>query len=185
MQDLTVSVNLSTRQLMQADLLTSVNRILERTELPAQNLKLEITETAMLQDMENTIPRLQALRNMGIRIAMDDFGTGYSSMSYLNLLPLDTLKIDRAFVQKIGSTEDADAIVKTMVNLGKMLGLKVTSEGIETNEQSDYVSSLGCDNGQGYLFARPLNDLALEDFIVGYAEAKPSAPQDGVARGAV
>ncbi len=153
---MTISVNLSARQLQQKTLLPEVVQILKETQLNPLSLKLEITESVMMLDSETTIPRLHQLRALGIHLAVDDFGTGYSSMSYLSSLPIDTLKIDRAFVNNMARNPEDLAIVRAIVSLAKTLNLRITSEGIETREQLEQLHRLGSDQGQGYYFDRPL-----------------------------
>lgn len=153
---LMISVNLSARQLQQQTLLAEVVQILKETQLNPLSLKLEITESVMMLDSETTIPRLHQIRALGIHLAVDDFGTGYSSMSYLSSLPIDTLKIDRAFVNNMDRNPEDLAIVRAIVSLAKTLNLRITSEGIETREQLAQLHSLGSDQGQGYYFDRPM-----------------------------
>ncbi len=171
---LTVSVNLSARQLQEPDLVERVASVLSETGLSADFLKLEITETVMVGNSDTTIPKLHALKALGIRLAVDDFGTGYSSMAYLSRLPLDTLKIDRSFIEKMGKHGSDEAIVRAIVGLAKTLNLCITSEGIETAEQLAELKTLGCDQGQGFLFSRPLPKSAVEAFF----EAQPTAGQN-------
>ena len=153
-----ISVNLSARQIQQEHLVDEVARILRETGMAPERLKLEITESVMMSDSEATLGKLHALKALGVKLAVDDFGTGYSSMAYLSTLPIDTLKIDRSFVNKIGAHPESEAIVRTIVSLAKVLNLQVTSEGIETAEQHTYLQDLDCDWGQGYLFAHPLTE---------------------------
>ncbi|MGI4790254.1 MAG: putative bifunctional diguanylate cyclase/phosphodiesterase, partial [Janthinobacterium lividum] len=161
---LTISVNLSIRQLQQADIVDRVRRVLERTGLRPSCLKLEITEGVMMDDAEAAAGKLRSLKALGIHLAVDDFGTGYSSMAYLSRFPVDTLKIDRAFVQKVGDV-DGLAIIHAIVDLAKSLKLSITSEGIETEEQRESLRVLGSDRGQGYLFAKPLPRSAFEALL--------------------
>jgi len=156
-----MSVNLSARQFSQAGLVDEVAALLAATGLPPQALELEITESVVMDETEAGIARLHALRDLGVRLVLDDFGTGYSSLSYLRRLPLDAIKIDRSFVMGLGTAE-ADArssdlpIVQAVIALAHALGIEVVAEGIETPEQLRLLRSLGCDRGQGFLFARPL-----------------------------
>lgn len=168
---LTVSVNVSARQLKMPDFVVQVVQVLNETGLEAACLKLEITESAMMQETEVTIGKLHALKALGIRLAVDDFGTGYSSMAYLSSLPIDTLKIDRAFVGKMSRHAEDAAIVRAIVMLAKTLNLHITSEGIETMEQLAHLRALGCDHGQGYYFSHPLPADQLQAFLA--AEAAP------------
>jgi diguanylate cyclase (GGDEF)-like protein/PAS domain S-box-containing protein len=153
---LQVSVNLSPRQFEHPDLLADVKDTLERCGLPAQSLRLEITEGVIMRNTESSIRTLQRLKELGVRLAIDDFGTGYSSLSYLKMLPLDVLKIDRSFVRGIGQDSEDDAIVKAIISMAKSLGLAVTAEGVETDEQAKLLKKWSCEKGQGFLFSRPL-----------------------------
>lgn len=159
---LMMSVNLSIRQMMEPHLVDEVASILQETGLASHLLKLEITESMMLQDTAATIETMTALQELGIRLAIDDFGTGYSSMSYLSQLPLNTLKIDRSFINRIGVSGGDEAIVRTILSLARTLRLSVTCEGIETQEQLTYLQELGCDLGQGYLMHKPLPSEQIE-----------------------
>ncbi len=150
-----MSVNLSARQFMQADLVGDVANVLAETGLDAGSLDLEITESVLMDQSETGIRTLRRLRALGVRLVLDDFGTGYSSLSYLKHLPLDTIKIDRSFVA--GIEEKADrSIVEAVVALAHGLGIGVVAEGIETERQAERLLALGCDLGQGYLFSRPV-----------------------------
>ena len=153
---LVMSVNLSGRQFQNPGLVDQITRILRETGLEPSALKLEITESVLMQDAESTASRMRALTDIGVRFAIDDFGTGYSSLSYLRRFPVDTLKIDRSFVEGLGADAQALAIVRSIVALAKALNLSVTGEGVETPAQHAQLRELGCDRGQGYLFARPL-----------------------------
>lgn len=177
---LTVNVNLSARQLQQSDIVECVSQVLSETGLAAAYLKLEITESVMVQNTDATIPKLHQLKEIGVRLAVDDFGTGYSSMAYLSSLPLDTLKIDRSFVGKIGGHEEDEAIIRAIVTLAKTLNLHITSEGIETQGQLAQLKELGCDRGQGYLFAQPLPGDALGELLAsGWSVALASLEGEG------
>ncbi len=153
---LIVSVNLSARQFTQPDLAASVAAVLTESHLPAASLELEITETVAMSDAPTTGVTLRALRELGIRLGLDDFGTGYSSLAYLSQMALDTLKIDRAFVTGLSIPGANTAIIAAIAALAHGLGLEVTAEGIEEPDQLAAVIELGCDRGQGFLFATPL-----------------------------
>ena len=163
--DLVMSVNLSARQLNDPELVPEVRRILHETGVDPRCLKLELTETAIMADVTTTSVTLRELKALGLALAIDDFGTGYSSLSYLKRLPLDTLKIDRSFVDGLGTDPQDTAIVRTVIALAKSLRLEVTGEGVETVEQSRQLQALGCDRGQGYLFARPLTPAAVSEAL--------------------
>jgi diguanylate cyclase (GGDEF)-like protein/PAS domain S-box-containing protein len=158
---LTISVNLSVRQLQSETLMSDVRHALEVTGLPASTLVLEITESLMLSDTDFAMQQLDALKSLGIRLAMDDFGTGYSSLSYLSRFPVDILKMDRSFV----SGDENEALTSAIIALGASLSLDVVAEGIELPEQASSLEALGCEIGQGFLFARPMDSAALVDFL--------------------
>jgi EAL domain-containing protein (putative c-di-GMP-specific phosphodiesterase class I) len=153
--DLRVAVNLSPRQFRQADLVATIRAILEETGAHASQLELEITESIAMHDPESSRALLQKLSDLGISIAIDDFGTGYSSLAYLKRFPIDHLKIDQSFVHGIPADEDNNNIVRSIIALGKSLGLTVTAEGVETEAQRAFLEAEGCDEMQGYLHSRP------------------------------
>ncbi len=151
-----ISVNLSARQFEQPYLVEIVNQILEETELKASDLELEVTESLLMGDIERSVKTLKQLRELGICLALDDFGTGYSSLNYLKRFPVNMLKIDRSFVQDVTSNPDSAAVTDAIIALAKSLRLNITAEGIETQEQLDYLQMRGCDEGQGFYFSRPV-----------------------------
>ena len=159
--DLEVAVNLSARQFQQPDLTEQIRAVVTETGLPPHVLEIELTESTVMENAERAVEVLRTLRAIGIRISVDDFGTGYSSLSYLRKLPISSLKIDRSFIADIGVDPDDDAIVRTIIALGKALRLEEIAEGIETEAQAEFLTRHGCNLGQGYLFARP---MAAEDF---------------------
>jgi diguanylate cyclase (GGDEF)-like protein len=152
---LSLSVNLSARQVAQADLLERIKDALEQSKLSPHHLKLEITESVVMENAEAAAQMLKQLRALGVQLSIDDFGTGYSSLSYLHRFPLNYLKIDRSFVMRM-TTDNDNAIVKTISTLAHNLGMQVIAEGIETEEQHQGLKELGCEYGQGYLFSRPV-----------------------------
>ncbi len=149
-----MSVNVSSRQFLQPDFVETVRAVLRETGFPAEQLKLEITETVLMDSARVVTERLEALRGLGVQISLDDFGTGYSSLSYLHRFPVDVLKIDRAFVQQLGGPQHQ--ITEAIVRLCQGLGLVAIAEGIETREQLRLLRALGCDYGQGFLFSPPV-----------------------------
>ncbi|MBI9044300.1 MAG: EAL domain-containing protein [Anaerolineaceae bacterium] len=157
---LRVAVNVSPVQMLHHDFIDKVERILKTNGISAENLTIEITESMFMQDIEDTVERLKHLRRLGAHVDVDDFGTVYSSLAYLRTLPLDTLKIDKTFIDDLSATShgniDPAALVKAIITLGHGLNLKVLAEGIETQHQLDMLQSLGCDLAQGYLFAKPV-----------------------------
>jgi diguanylate cyclase (GGDEF)-like protein/PAS domain S-box-containing protein len=162
---LDLAVNVSARQLRQKDFVEQVLTILDRTGADPTKLKLELTESHLLTEVEDTIEKMVALNKKGVKFALDDFGTGYSSLSYLKRLPLEKLKIDRSFVTDVLIDSNDAAIAKTIVTLAKSLGLKVIAEGVETKEQCDFLADSGCHWYQGYLFSRPLPLVAFEEYL--------------------
>ena len=151
-----MAVNLSARQLDQPGFAIEVGEVLADTRFPAHGLTVEITEQVFMHESPHVLENLQALRDMGVRIAIDDFGTGYSSLSYLQRFEVDTLKIDKAFIDDVGQGGRASALVQGIIGIAHTLGLDVVAEGIESEEQRERLRTLRCDLGQGYLFARPL-----------------------------
>jgi EAL domain-containing protein (putative c-di-GMP-specific phosphodiesterase class I) len=149
-------VNLSLKQFRHGDLADQLIAILKDLRFPTERLKLEITESAVMLNLDKALEILQRLRGAGIRLAMDDFGTGYSSLSYLSRMPLDTLKIDRAFVCRIGQSGPGEDILRTIATLSHALSMDVVAEGVETTQQAEFLQKIGCEYGQGYLFAKPL-----------------------------
>src|SRR5687767_15302734 len=147
-----VSVNLSVRQCAQTDLVQRVAEVLQSTGLDASTLKLELTESMIVEDAKSTSDMLSELRALGVQVQIDDFGTGYSSLGYLQKLPIDTLKIDRTFVSRLGIDGSGLEIVRTILALAHDLGMKVVAEGIETEDQLSKLKSMQCEYGQGYLF---------------------------------
>jgi len=156
MAPLRVSVNLSPRQFRQPNLVEMVDQTLRETGMAPQFLELEITETSMMRNVESAIQTLRGLQALGVQIAIDDFGTGYSSLSYLKNFPISTLKIDQSFVRDAVTDRADAAIVKTIIALGHSLELTVKAEGVETEEQLEFLRRLECDEMQGYLFSKPL-----------------------------
>jgi diguanylate cyclase (GGDEF)-like protein/PAS domain S-box-containing protein len=154
--DLTVSVNLSAKQLLQPHLVDQTKKLLRETGLPPEALKLEITESAVMADPAAAAEMLQQIKSLGIRLAIDDFGTGYSSLSYLHRFPLDTLKIDRSFISGVGEGGDGMEIARTIMPMAKNLRLDVVAEGVETMEQVALLKRLQCKYAQGYYFSKPL-----------------------------
>jgi diguanylate cyclase (GGDEF)-like protein len=163
--ELTLSVNVSGRQLDHDELVDDVRDALEEAALDPALLTIEITETQLMRDPDATARRLTALKALGVSVAVDDFGTGYSSLAYLRRFPIDSLKIDRSFVNTIGNTKESTALIHTLVQLGKSLGLQTVGEAIEEQVQLRHLQREDCDYGQGFLFARPLDADAVTEFL--------------------
>ena len=156
-------MNLSARQFLEHDIVSTVRTVLDETGLPPASLVLEITESGLMRRTASTIARLGALRDLGAHLAIDDFGTGYSSLSYLERFPIDILKIDRTFVSSTGA--NASPIARAVIDLGRTLDLEVVAEGIEHAEQARWLADLGFRYGQGFLYARPVGPAALEALL--------------------
>jgi diguanylate cyclase (GGDEF)-like protein/PAS domain S-box-containing protein len=165
MAHLTLSVNVSARQFHQPDFVSTVFAALDDSGADPKKLKLELTESVLLNDIENIVTRMTTIKSRGIGFSLDDFGTGYSSLSYLKRLPMDQLKIDPSFVRDIYTNSDDAAIAQTIVALAKNMGLSVIAEGVETEEQRGRLAENGCHQYQGYLFSHPLPLLDLERFL--------------------
>ncbi len=162
-----MSVNISSKQFLRPSLIDDIKKILDETGLPPDQLKLEITETALMEDFHETIPLIHRLKDFGVQIVIDDFGTGYSSMSYLQQLPIDTLKVDQSFISRIENNNDDENknIVETIVSLAHKLGLQVVAEGVETAEQQSILSNMKCQLAQGFLFSEPLEKKKMDALI--------------------
>jgi diguanylate cyclase (GGDEF)-like protein len=151
-----IAVNVSAMELRDKEFAATVRSILTETRLESHYLELELTETFLMQDSQATATVLETLKDIGVRIALDDFGTGYSSLSYLKRFPIDTLKIDRSFVCNIATDPDDACIVSAVIGMGEGLHMRVVAEGVETEEQLEYLQEQNCPEGQGYYFSRPL-----------------------------
>jgi EAL domain-containing protein (putative c-di-GMP-specific phosphodiesterase class I) len=162
---LSISVNLSGRQFAHSNLLEQITRILDATGLDPRSLKLEITESIVMDNVESAAVTLDKLRALGVELSIDDFGTGYSSLSYLHRLPIDTLKIDRSFVSRVGENNENKEIVRTIIMLAQNLGMGVIAEGVETTAQLDRLRELGCQCVQGFLVSRPLASAMAEKLV--------------------
>jgi diguanylate cyclase (GGDEF)-like protein/PAS domain S-box-containing protein len=163
---LTMNVNISSKHFMSPTLLDDIKEILSRTGLPPEQLKLEITETALMQDADETIRLVHRLKDYGLSLVIDDFGTGYSSLSYLQRLPIDTLKVDRSFVSRIKTEPDGNRnIVEAIISLAHRLNMVVVAEGVETEEQLGILIDMNCQFGQGFLFSSPLSKPNVDELI--------------------
>jgi diguanylate cyclase (GGDEF)-like protein/PAS domain S-box-containing protein len=160
-----ISVNLSGKQFAQSDLIEQVKSIIADTRLNPRGLKLEITESVVMENIETATQMLQQLRDLGVQLSIDDFGTGYSSLSYLHRFPIDTLKIDKSFVMKMIDNNENIEIVRTIIMLAQNLGMDVIAEGVETKEQLAVLRKLKCEKGQGYYFSKPLEKNAAETLL--------------------
>ena len=164
---LTISVNLSAKQFLQPNLVEDIRKLLSELNLPAEALKLEITESTVMGDPTGAVAMLQQIKSLGIRLAIDDFGTGYSSLSYLHRFPLDTLKIDRSFISGMGDDGEGMEIARTILPMANNLRLDVVAEGVETVQQVLLLKKLQCKYGQGYYFSRPLSAEGTKALLAG------------------
>lgn len=180
LKDLVISVNVSPAQLRQPTFASFVEETLGRHGLEPKQLVLEVTESLMMQSSGAGQQELRDLAGKGVRIAIDDFGTGYSSLSYLRILPCDFLKIDRSFVMDIPSNQDAVSIAKSVVGMGRNLGLHLIAEGIETAQQAEFLKGLWCEDGQGYLFGAPMNGDDFEQWAKARSQQKPDSESDEI-----
>jgi EAL domain-containing protein (putative c-di-GMP-specific phosphodiesterase class I) len=157
-----MAVNLSGQMVSETNSLLKIQTILERCNMSYCDIELEVTETAVIKEIENATIVLEGLKQLGISIALDDFGTGYSSLTYLQRLPFNILKIDREFIRNVIHEDEEAFIFKSIVELAHNLGLKVVAEGVETEEQKAFLIKNHCDIGQGYLFSRPVSPTEIE-----------------------
>jgi diguanylate cyclase (GGDEF)-like protein len=169
-----VAVNMSGIQMQRDNIVEVARQTLREFDLPPHQLELEVTESAVMKDMEDTIRILQQLNELGIELAIDDFGTGYSSLSYLKKFPIHRLKIDRSFIMNAPGDKDDAAITRTIINLGHSLDLKVIAEGVETAEQVDFLTENGCDEFQGYYYSKPLAPQDFYTFVRSYLSQQAS-----------
>ncbi len=169
--DYALAVNLSARQLSSPDLVAAVAGALATSEVPPSSVYLEITETTLLSQVASNLDTLRLLRDLGVHLTVDDFGTGYSSLSYLRQLPIDSLKIDRSFIDGLGVDSHDTAIVEAVIGLAKVLELDVVAEGVETRTQLQLLREMGCRTGQGFLFSEPLDTTEMERFLAAASAA--------------
>jgi diguanylate cyclase (GGDEF)-like protein len=174
---LSVSVNLSPRQLQDDDLISHIIEALTVSGLDPSTLVLEITESAMIHGTEAIIGRLEALKALGVKLALDDFGTGYSSFSYLQRLPIDVLKIDRTFIGSIETDETKSTLAQAIVSLAQTMDLVAVAEGVETSSQAEMLEGIGCDLAQGFYLARPMNADAVDEVL---RRGRPDTVRDAV-----
>ena len=175
---LKVNVNLASQQLRSPDLLPTLDQILRETQVPGQALRLEVTESVLIEQTDSTINTLKQIRQRGIQLSIDDFGTGYSSLSYLSRLPINNLKIDKSSVSRMHLEADSLEIVRTIVALAQTLGLDVTAEGIEEDVQLYLLNELNCEYGQGYYFAQPLSADDLTQRLLTWPARRHLPPTD-------
>jgi diguanylate cyclase (GGDEF)-like protein len=167
-QNIRIAINVSGEQFQQSDLVEFTRSVLEETGINPHLVELEVTESAFMEDIQQTIHKLKQLHSLGVELAIDDFGTGYSSLSYLRQFPIDRLKIDQSFIRNALNNSDDAAIAKTIIGLGRSLNLKVIAEGVETQQHEEFLVSEGCDEVQGYRYSRPIPAEKLETLLASY-----------------
>ncbi|MEL7035956.1 MAG: EAL domain-containing protein [Cyanobacteria bacterium J06592_8] len=165
MQDLTMSINLSSRQIQEYDFVENTNKIITKAQVNPKKIKLELTESILMEKPEAVKEKLKQIRSQQIRLSLDDFGTGYSSLSYLHHFPINTLKIDRSFILRMNFKPEYSVIVQTIITLAHTLGMDVIAEGIETVEHLEHLQTLDCEYGQGYLFSKPVSAVEAEQLL--------------------
>lgn len=170
-----IAVNLSGSQFRQDSLLATIRHALNEVQLDPSYLEVELTESAVMLDPEESVAILEQLSRMGVLVSVDDFGTGYSSMSYLRRFPIDKLKIDRGFISDVMTRPDDASIVRAIVSLAHNLRLKVVAEGVETQDQLEFLKSLGCDQYQGFHFSTPVSADAFEQMLRKQGAQEPAA----------
>lgn len=183
--ELTVCVNVSARQFRHKGLVEDVARALEVSGLAPQYLKLEITETVGIEDPDQTLETLRELKGLGVKLALDDFGMGYSSLSYLKKFPVDTIKLDRSFVSGLGKNRQDTAVLYAAVSFAQALRLSVTAEGVETKAQVEQLRALGCQQGQGFFFSKPLPPLEMSQFLKVHDPSAQTMPLSNATRTAL
>ena len=173
-----MAVNVSGRQLDSDQLTDDIEGALSGSGLDPDALTIEVTETTLMRNVEETARRLTAIKELGVRIAIDDFGTGYSSLAHLQRFPVDALKIDRSFISGLSSNQEGETLIHSLVQLGKALSIETFAEGIEQQHELSLLRDEDCDSGQGFLFARPLDVAATEEFLQSWAgEGAPALAQ--------
>jgi EAL domain-containing protein (putative c-di-GMP-specific phosphodiesterase class I) len=172
----------SARQLDSDSFVSEVRAALDASGLDPRALTIEITETTLMRDAEQTVRRLTAVKALGVRIAIDDFGTGYSSLTHVQKFPVDSLKIDRSFIAGLKDNKEGEALIHTLVQLGKALSIETVAEGIELQQELSLLQGERCDSGQGFLFAKPLDLAATDAFLMSWLDDAAShralAPQN-------
>jgi diguanylate cyclase (GGDEF)-like protein len=176
---ISMAVNVSGRQLDSDQLIRDIEDALRESGLEPSALTIEITETTLMRNVEETAARLVAIKQLGVRIAIDDFGTGYSSLAHLQRFPVDALKIDRSFISGLKHNKEGETLIHTLVQLGKALSIETFAEGIEQQQELSLLRAEDCDSGQGFLFARPLDAAAAEAFFASWSQNGSSGPASG------
>ncbi len=179
-----IAVNVAARQLDSDDFVDDVREALQESGLDANALTIEITETTLMDNADETARRLKVIKELGVRVAIDDFGTGYSSLAYLQRFPVDALKIDRSFIMRMRQDAEGETLIRTLVQLGKSLAIETLAEGIERSGELSLLREEHCDSGQGFLFARPLEvdacELFLHDWVGGSGSVGADIPASDV-----
>ncbi|MDZ7784529.1 MAG: EAL domain-containing protein [Halioglobus sp.] len=173
--DFPVAVNVSALQFRQLDFVEKVQAALRETGLPGRFLELEVVESMLMIDLDDALEKIEQLdKKLGVKIAIDDFGTGYSSLSYLRQFSAHMIKIDKSFIRDLPGSPDASAIAQAILSMGKTLGMEIIAEGVQTREQAEFLSRIGCQYGQGYYYARPMSVADIEDLLAGLIAKRSS-----------
>ncbi len=167
-----INVNISARQFAQPDFIEKIKKTIEVTGLDPGSLRLEITESILLDSQQTRSDLFTSIREMGMHLQIDDFGTGYSSLSYLQHIPIDVIKIDRSFIKELGNGEKFIELINAIIRMAQSLGMETTAEGIETDAQLEMLKALGCNYGQGYLFSKPIDTITVENNLLEKIAAK-------------
>jgi EAL domain-containing protein (putative c-di-GMP-specific phosphodiesterase class I) len=170
-RELSVTVNVSARELRERTFVEDLRQLLQETGLAPHRFVLEMTENVLVGNDSSTLERLHALKQLGVQLAIDDFGTGYSSLSYLQQFPVDLIKIDKSFIDRLGEADAESPLSRAVVSLGNVLSIRTVAEGIETEKQYARLRELGCPLGQGFLFSRPIPGEQVKDFVADHADA--------------
>jgi EAL domain-containing protein (putative c-di-GMP-specific phosphodiesterase class I) len=172
--DLHVAVNISPKQLLAGNFVSRIRAIIEAAQVKPEQIVLEVTESVLIESLEQSVEKMQQLHDFGVALALDDFGTGYSSLTYLKSLPVDILKIDKSFIDKNCTDHDQRQLVASMIELGHALNLTIVAEGVETEPQLELLQQYGCDCIQGYIFSKPLPEPAALAFLEQKRKASPA-----------
>ena len=165
-EDIKISINISGKSITRTGFINEIRDLLAKVKIKNDNIQFEVTETALMEDLNASIKVLREIKDMNIQIALDDFGTGYSSLTYLKRLPIDVVKLDKDFIKNISKIAEEEVIVEYVIKLTHELKFKIVAEGIETKEHSEFLKLNSCDYGQGYLFSKPINKEEFEKLFI-------------------
>ena len=164
--DIKISINISGKSVTRAGFINEIRDLLSKAEIENDKIQFEVTETALMENLNESTKVLREIKEMNVKIALDDFGTGYSSLTYLKKLPIDVVKLDRDFIRNISKISEDEVVAKYVIKLTHQLKFKIVAEGIETKEHLEFLKLNGCDYGQGYLFSKPITKEELEKLLI-------------------